>query len=87
MPRVAAAPALQGDGVRACLTRTVFCCGTEQVSYHEFKHWWYMHKNGKPKMDRCPSLFLDMLAQRMTTQGGAVVPSMHSHTITPQACY
>ena len=37
------------------------------VSYHEFKHWWYIHQNGKPRLDRCPSDFLDLLAQRIET--------------------
>jgi hypothetical protein len=39
-----------------------------QVTYDEFKHWWYIHKNGKPKMDQCPPQFLAELSERMWTQ-------------------
>lgn len=42
--------------------------GNDCVSFHEFKHWWYMQKNGKPKMDQCPRSFLDTIAQKMKTQ-------------------
>jgi hypothetical protein len=38
------------------------------VTYDEFKHWWYIHKNGKPKMDQCPPQFLAELSERMWTQ-------------------
>ena len=37
---------------------------TGEISYSEFRHWWYIKKNGKPQMDKCPEPFLHVLAER-----------------------
>jgi hypothetical protein len=41
---------------------------TGEIDFREFRHWWYMKKHGKPIMEPCPSLFLDMLAEHLQTQ-------------------
>ena len=42
--------------------------GTGEITYDEFRHWWYIRKYGKLRMEKCPEYFLDLLAQKMRTQ-------------------
>ena len=55
-----------------CLCRQVFAeldrAGDGEISYHEFKQWWFLKKNGKPYMDKCPSPFLDALCAVIRTE-------------------
>jgi len=43
--------------------------GTGAIDYTEFRHWWYKKKDGMPHMGKCPEKFLDILAERLVTQG------------------
>lgn len=38
------------------------------VNFNEFKHWWFLKKTGKPRVDRCPSEFLDDMCTKLHTQ-------------------
>ena len=52
---------------------------TGEIDYHEFKHWWYKKKNGKPHMDRCPSKFLDILAMKLVTRAYDIDEDLVEH--------
>jgi hypothetical protein len=43
-----------------------------EVSFSEFIHWWFIQKTGKPRVERCPSEFLDALCTKLQTQPFAI---------------
>ena len=51
--------------------------GDGEISYHEFKQWWFLKKNGKPYMDKCPSPFLDALCAVIRTQVRKTTAMLH----------
>jgi hypothetical protein len=42
--------------------------GTKEIEYVEFKRWWYLKKNGRPQITKCPSAFLDIMCTKIKTQ-------------------
>lgn len=46
--------------------------GEGQIDFEEFQSWWFLKKNGKPRMNKCPSLFLDALCTKLNTQPFAI---------------
>jgi hypothetical protein len=54
---------------------------TGEIDYAEFRNWWYIKKDGKPHMARCPDGFLNMMAELVQTQaydkGEHIVEHMH----------
>lgn len=46
------------------------------ISYEEFQSWWFLKKNGKPRMNKCPTLFLDALCTKLQTQPFAIREEM-----------
>jgi len=46
------------------------------ISFEEFQRWWFLKKNGKPRMNRCPSPFLDALCTKLQTQPFAIREEM-----------
>lgn len=38
----------------------------EDVSFDQFQQWWYYKKHGRPKMPKCPRVFLQHLASVMS---------------------
>lgn len=47
-----------------------------EVSFSEFAHWWFVQKTGKPRIERCPSAFLDALCTKLQTQPFAINEEM-----------
>ena len=52
---------------------------TGQIDYKEFKFWWYTKKEGKPHMDKCPSMFLDLLAEKVTVEAYDIGETVVDH--------
>ena len=46
--------------------------GDGEVDFDEFQHWWFLKKNGRPRMQKCPSAFLDSLCTKLQTQPFAI---------------
>ena len=46
------------------------------ISFDEFLSWWFLKKNGKPRMVKCPSKFLDMLCTKLNTEPFAIREEM-----------
>jgi hypothetical protein len=46
------------------------------ISFEEFQRWWFLKKNGKPRMNRCPSPFLDALCTKLSTSPFAIREEM-----------
>ena len=46
--------------------------GDGEVDFEEFQHWWFLKKNGRPRMQKCPSLFLDALCRKLQTAPFAI---------------
>lgn len=38
-----------------------------EISYGEFKRWWYLKKNGRPQITKCPKEFLNFICTRLRT--------------------
>ena len=46
------------------------------ISFDEFLSWWFLKKNGKPRMVKCPSKFLDALCTKLNTEPFAIREEM-----------
>ena len=42
--------------------------GPLEVTFSQFQAWWYFKKHGRPKMPKCPLVFLQRLAREMSNE-------------------